>query len=90
MNLDNSSVLTLCIFMVVHLCGTVWWMSKINATLGFVCQQVEAILKKNEGFVTVSDHAKDIGHLEKSLDAVWERIDHPHACPNGNCKNDKA
>ena len=91
MNIDMGAVLTLCLFMVGHLCGTVWWMSKVNATLGFIGTQISEILKTvathEASFVKATEHAKDIGRLEKSLDAVWEKLDHPHACPNHKDSN---
>jgi len=86
MALETSNVITLCVFMVVHLCGTVWWMSKVNTTLGFIGQQIAEIMKviavHEATYVKATDHAKDILTLERRIDALIEKIDHPHPCAN--------
>ena len=84
MNVGSAELITIIIFLVGQLVTAVWWASKVNATLEFILKKLEAMEKTNGTYVTVADHAKDIGHLEKSLDAVWNRLDQPHACPNGN------
>lgn len=87
MTLDGGAIITLVIFMIVHLCGFIWWASKIETTLGFIKTQVEAMAKNNEKYVTAVDHEKDIGHIEKEMTSLWKRVNEPHACPNGgSCK----
>ncbi len=87
MTLDGGAIVTMVIFMIVHLCGFIWWASKIETTLGFIRSEVEKLSKNSEKNVSLIDHAKDIAHVEKEIDAIWKRLNEPHACPNGNvCK----
>jgi len=87
MSFDLGAIITLFVFLLAQLIAGVWWASKMSTTLLFIKEQMDALVKANAGYVTIADHAKDIGHLEKSLDAVWERLDHPHACPNSKAKS---
>lgn len=80
--MSETSVITLCIFMVVHLCGTVWWMSKVNATLGFIGSQVEAIMKSSAEREATYAKREDFHRLEASVNKLWEKYDKPHTCPN--------
>jgi hypothetical protein len=77
---------TIVIFMIVHLCGTVWWMSRIQAILETLVKQMssfEVILQKHEAtYATKEETFKEIAHLEKQVEAIWRRLDNPHACPN--------
>ncbi len=86
MNLDIGAVITLCLFMVVHLCGTVWWMSKVNATLGFIGTQISDIrrqLSDHElSYVRKESCTERCGMINNQLLAIWKRLDSPHACPN--------
>lgn len=85
MNLDNGSIITLCIFMVVHLCGTVWWMSKINTTLNFLANQVSDIMKQvaahEATYAKKEDVAKDCTMMQRQIDAIWRKLDAPLATP---------
>lgn len=38
------AVISLLVVIISHLCGTVWWMSKINTTLGYLEKNVSGIL----------------------------------------------
>lgn len=93
MNLDAGAVITLCIFMVVHLCGTVWWMSKVNATLGFVGTQIQAILNTMAGHDNIYARKEDTGTKlafhDQQLLAIWKRLDQPHACPNDRVHHER-
>lgn len=86
MSLDMGAVITLCIFMVVHLCGTVWWMSKIQTTLGFIGNQVAEIMKTvaahEATYAKKDDQAREFAYRDKQIEAIWKRLDSPHACPN--------
>jgi hypothetical protein len=85
MNLDSGGVITLCIFMVVHLCGTVWWMSKVNATLGFIGQQMNDIMKTvashEATYAKKEDVTKDCVMMQRQIDAIWRKIDKTMATP---------
>lgn len=86
MTVDLGAIITLCIFMVVHLCGTVWWMSKIQTTLGFIGSQVAEIMKTvashEATYTRKEDIARELAYRDKQIEAIWKRLDAPHACPN--------
>lgn len=81
MNID--SIITLCIFMIVHLCGTIWWMSKINTTLGFLANQVADIVKTiathEATYAKRDDMCRELGRLEIRIDGAFKRIDEINA-----------
>ncbi len=90
MTLDSSAVITLCIFMIVHLGGTIWWMSKIQTTLSFIGLSVGDLVKTvaahEATYAKKEDQAKEFAYRDKQIEAIWKRLDQPHACPNGGCK----
>jgi hypothetical protein len=65
-------------------------MSKVNATLGFVGQQIQSILNTMAGNEAVYARKEDvltkIAFHDQQLLAIWKRLDQPHACPNQNGK----
>ena len=75
MSLDSNAVITLCLFMVVHLCGTVWWMAKVNTTLGFIGQQVADIVKTIAAHEATYAKKSDCERIERSVEALWKRVD---------------
>jgi uncharacterized protein YoxC len=73
------SLVTLGFGLICHIVTTVWWASKItnileNAqkTLSELSIDMKAV---NKTYVTKEDYAKDQGHTEKRLDAVWAKVD---------------
>ena len=86
MSLDNGSIITLCIFMVVHLCGTVWWMSKIQTTLAFLADNVAKIMATiathEATYARKEDVAKDCSMMQRQIDAIWRKLDAPLATPD--------
>jgi hypothetical protein len=86
MNIEWSQAITIILFMIVHLTGTVWWMSKIQTTLSFLAQQVGEIVKTvaahEATYAKKEDVAKDCIVIQRQVDAIWKRLDNPHACPN--------
>jgi hypothetical protein len=85
MILDSGAVITIVMFMIVHLAGFIWWASRMQATLEFIKKQVDDLVANQTTYVHQSEHIKDIARIDKDLDAVWKRLNDPHACPNG-CK----
>lgn len=75
MDLNINAVITLCLFMVVHLCGTVWWMAKVNTTLGFIGQQVSDIVKTIASHEATYAKKCDVNRVERSLEALWKKVD---------------
>jgi len=67
-----EAVITVCCFMVVHLCGTVWWMSRIQTTL----EMLTKTLADNQ-----SASQREQTRMESRVDAAWKAIDEI----NGRC-----
>ena len=82
MSFDLGAIITLFVFLLAQLIAGIWWASKMSTTLIFIKEQVDALVRSSTGFVTVVEHSKDVGRLEKSMEAIWKRLDAPHACPN--------
>ena len=49
-----------------HGAATIWWGSKINATIGFIGVQIADIRKQID---------QDGGKIEKEIDALWRETD---------------
>ena len=79
MQLDLNIIVTVIIFMVVHLCGTVWWMSSVTTTLGILRKTIDAlektIIKHESTYYSKEDAAKDFAYRDKTIKAAWDRID---------------
>jgi hypothetical protein len=86
MSVDSGAVVTIGIFLLIHLCGSIWWASKMHTTLEFVREQMRLMVVANnevaKTYVTAIDHTKDIVRIDKEIDAIWKRVNEPHACPN--------
>lgn len=86
MTIDLGAVTTLCLFMIVHLCGTVWWMAKVNTTLEFIGKQVGDVVKTvaahEATYSKKEDVARELAYRDKQIEAIWKRLDEPHVCPN--------
>jgi hypothetical protein len=82
MSIELGPVIALFVFLIGQLVAAVWWASKMSTTLGFLVAQIEVLSKSHAAYVTIETHSKDVGHIEKNLEAIWKRLDSPHACPN--------
>ena len=79
MTISEGSVVTICLFLVFHMAGTIWWMSKIQTTLTFIGIQIADIMK------TINDHEKKYAEKEpvterfikneEQIKAIWVKID---------------
>lgn len=90
MQFEWGPLITIVIFMVVHLCGTVWWMSKIQTTLGYLADNVKEIMKTvtahEATYAKKEDQAREFAYRDKQIEAIWKKLDSPHTCPNNQGK----
>jgi len=78
-NIPWEAILTIVLFMIVHLVGTVWWMSKINTTVDL---KFDAISRSVDRMIDVlgkawnkEDALREIGKVEAIAQAAHDRID---------------
>lgn len=81
MNITMSweTILTIIFFMVVHLCGTVWWMAKIQTTLQILITTVDSINSRvsthEAKYYSKEEAAKDFSYRDQQIEALWRRVD---------------
>ena len=85
MDIPYGALATVLLFAVAHTASLIWWMSRTTTVLDSLVKTVDAladkIVKHEAIHPTKEEIAKDIGFIEKQLEAVWKRIDN---CPCGS------
>jgi hypothetical protein len=85
MGLDGA-IVSIVIFLIVQLGTAIWWASKVSATLGFIAAGLSRVEQCTSGmddkYLRKTDAAEKHAVMEKSIEAIWKRLDNPHACPN--------
>ena len=75
----DGPTLTLGIFVVSHICLTVWWASRVNTLLDIVqveLKEIVAELKASRGiFVSKEELAYRVSSSDKEHAALWKQID---------------
>lgn len=73
------ALVTLGIGLISHIVTTVWWASKITTILESAQKsliELSVDMKAvNKTYVSKEDFAREMGHMEKRIDAAWEKID---------------
>ena len=71
---------TVSIFIITHLCLTIWWASRITTLLSVMQERLSSVVSKMENsdltYVKKEEHAKDLALIQKAQDAAWKKIDH--------------
>lgn len=79
MNLDGGVLVTICIFMLVHTGGFIWWMSRIDTTLKILTTTVERIsdqMSKHDAiYAKKEDIVKDFAVRDQQLNTMWLKLD---------------
>lgn len=79
MQIPWEAIVTIVIFMIVHMCGTVWWMAKIQTTLQILNTTVESIgktiLRHEAEYYHKEDALREVTRLDQQIQAMWKRID---------------
>lgn len=74
-----EAIVTIVLFMTVHLVGTVWWMSKIQTMLQILNATVDsigkAILRHEAAYYHKEDAIRELARIEQQMQAMWKRID---------------
>lgn len=80
--MDTANIIALAglgIGLLGHMCATIWWAAKITTLLGQAQIELRDMASEmkavNKTYVTKEEYAKDQGHTEKRLDAVWAKVD---------------
>ncbi|HEY9874592.1 MAG TPA: hypothetical protein V6D12_14225 [Candidatus Obscuribacterales bacterium] len=70
---------TLGVGLIGHIVTTVWWASKITNILENAQKSLNELsidMKSvNKTYVSKEDFARELGHVEKRLDAAWAKLD---------------
>lgn len=78
MNLEPATV-TLSIFLITHICITVWWASRVNTLLDIVQKELREIVIEFKSmksvYFTREEAARELAISEKEHKAIWKRID---------------
>ena len=86
MGLEQGAIVGIVIFLIGQLSTAIWWASKVSATLEFIVKglsRVEACTAgMDDKYLRKTDAAEKHAVMEKSIEAIWKRLDSPHACPN--------
>lgn len=76
---ETLSLIGIVLVVIAHLCGTVWWMSKITTTLELLTKTVNdlssAIVKHEATYYNKEDAMREIGKLDQKIDKAHERLD---------------
>jgi len=69
---------TLLLLMIIQLCAGIWWASKINTTLVFLCRDLDALVQKvdshSRSFKTKDDCLLMHSKMNKEIDDIWKAI----------------
>ncbi len=78
----DAQYLGVLIAILVHAGSSIWWASKINATVGFqneILKTLQRALITHETMkYSKEEAAKDFALRDKQLDAIWKKIDAFH------------
>lgn len=85
MEVPWGALITIFIFMLTHLIGSIWWASQITTTLDFMKESVDimtkAIIKHESTYYSKEEAAKDFAYRDKEIEAIWRKLD---TIPSGN------
>ena len=74
-----SAVVTIVLFLVVHLLGTVWWMSKITSNLESLVKEAknikDAVMMLEANAYRKEEAAKDFAYRDRDIKKLWEKVD---------------
>lgn len=77
MNIELGSLIALLMLIIVivgHLCGTVWWMSKITTKLDIFIDSLREMQKDQKDLVHKSDCSLGHSRIDKLFEDVWDAI----------------
>ena len=75
----TNALVSITIFLIVHLVAAVWWASHVNTVLTLLRESIEnlnkTLAKHDEKLYSKVDASKDLAIRDRQIDAAFKKID---------------